>query len=56
VRAMELVINQSWTNFITYTHSGNGVAVPRMLSRDEHPNPYRYLQPSSRDFVAVMAR
>jgi len=56
VRAMELDINQSWTNFITYTHPGKGVAVPRMLTNNEHPNPYRYLQPSSRDFVAVLAR
>jgi len=56
VRAMELDINQSWTNFITYTHPSNGAAVPQMLTKDEHPNPYRYLQPSSRDFVAVSAR
>jgi len=56
VRAMELDINQSWTNFITYTHPSRGVAVPRMLTTNEHPNPYRYLQPSSRDFVAVLAR
>lgn len=56
VRAMELDINQDWTNFITYTHPGTGVAVPHMLTKDEHPNPYRYLQPSSRDFVAVLAR
>jgi hypothetical protein len=56
VRAMELDINQSWTNFITYTHPSNGVAVPQMLTKNEHPNPYRYLQPSSRDFVAVLAR
>jgi hypothetical protein len=55
VRAMEMDINQSWTNFITYTHPGNGVAVPQMLTKNEHPNPYRYLQPSSRDFVAVLA-
>jgi len=27
-----------------------------MLTNNEHPNPYRYLQPSSRDFVAVLAR
>jgi len=27
-----------------------------MLTKDEQPNPYRYLQPSSRDFVAVLAR
>src|SRR5450759_2239440 len=56
VRAMELDINQSWTNFITYTHPSNGVAVPQMLTKDEHPNPYRYLQPSSRDFVAFLPR
>jgi hypothetical protein len=56
VRAMELDINKSWTNFITYSHPGKGAAVPRMLTKDEHPNPYRYLQPSSRDFVAVLAR
>jgi hypothetical protein len=56
VRAMELDINQSWTNFITYTHPSQGVAVPHMLTSDEHPNPYRYLQPSARDFVAILAR
>lgn len=56
VSAMELDINQSWTNFITYTHPSPGVAVPQMLTKDAHPNPYRYLQPSSRDFVAVHAR
>ncbi len=55
VTAMELDINKAWTNFITYTHP-SGVAVPHMLTRDEHPNPYRYLQPSSRDFVAVFPR
>jgi hypothetical protein len=32
------------------------VAEPHMLTKDEQPNPYRYLQPSSRDFVAVLAR
>jgi len=56
VRAIELDINRSWTNFITYTHPGRGVAVPHMLTSDEQPNPYRYLQPSSRDFVAVLPR
>ena len=56
VRAMEMDINPEWTNFITYTHQGNGVAVPHMLTKDEQPNPYRYLQPSARDFVAVLAR
>jgi hypothetical protein len=56
VRAMELDINPTWTNFMTYGHPSKGVAVPHMLTRDEQPNPYRYLQPSSRDFVAVLAR
>jgi Phosphodiester glycosidase len=56
VRAMELDINPTWTNFMTYRHPSKGVAVPHMLTTDEQPNPYRYLQPSSRDFVAVLAR
>ena len=56
VRAMELDINPEWTNFITYTHPSPGEAVPQMLTKDEQANPYRYLQPSSRDFVAVLAR
>ena len=56
VNAMELDINKAWTNFMTYTHPSAGVAVPHMLNRNAHPNPYRYLQPSSRDFVAVHAR
>jgi len=56
VNAMELDINKAWTNFITYTHPSAGVAVPHMLNSNAHPNPYRYLQPSSRDFVAVHAR
>jgi len=56
VRAMELDINKAWTNFITYTHPSKGVSVPHMLTKDERPNPYRYLQPSTRDFVAVLAR
>jgi hypothetical protein len=56
LRAMELDINPAWTNFMTYTHPRTGVAVPHMLTRDEQPNPYRYLEPSSRDFVAILAR
>ena len=43
VRAMELDINPTWTNFMTYGHPSKGVAVPHMLTRDEQPNPYRYL-------------
>jgi hypothetical protein len=56
VRAMELDINPDWTNFMTYSHPSKGEAVPHMLTKDEQANPYRYLQPSSRDFVAVLAR
>ncbi len=56
VRAMQLDINYSWTNFMTYSHPSHGVAVPHMINSDARPNPYRYLYPSSRDFVAVMAR
>ncbi|HEX8972066.1 phosphodiester glycosidase family protein [Oryzihumus sp.] len=56
VRAMELDINTSWTNFMTYTHPSPGTAVPHMLTSDERPRPDRYLYPSSRDFVSVVAR
>jgi Phosphodiester glycosidase len=56
VRAIELDINPSWTYFMTYTHPSRGVAVPHLLTKDELSDPYRYLQPSSRDFVAVLAR
>ncbi len=56
VRAMELDINPDWTNFMTYTHPHPGLAVPHLLTKDEKPDPYRYLQSSSRDFVAVIAR
>jgi hypothetical protein len=56
VRAMELDINRDWTSFMTYTHAPGGAVSPRLLTSDEHPNPYRYLSPSSRDFVAVYRR
>jgi hypothetical protein len=56
VRAIELDINPSWTHFMTYTHPSPGEAVPHLLTQDELNEPYRYLQPSSRDFVAVLPR
>jgi hypothetical protein len=56
VRAIELDINPSWTHFMTYTHPNQGDAVPHMLTQDQLPEPYRYLQPSSRDFVEVLPR
>lgn len=55
VNAMELDINRDWTSFITYTHP-NGQVVPSKLTAAEVASAYRYLQPSSRDFVAVTPR
>lgn len=37
-------------------NSGFTMTDAQMLTKDEHPNPYRYLQSSSRDFVAILAR
>lgn len=56
VEAMELDINEDWTNYLTYTHPGPGQAVPHKLTSNMVPNPHRYLEPSSRDFVAVFGR
>ncbi len=56
VRAMELDINKDWTNYLTYSHPSAGTATPHKLISSQVPNPYRYLQPSSRDFVMVLAR
>jgi hypothetical protein len=56
VRAIQLDINPAWDNFMSYTHPGPGVAVPHMLLAHEQPNPFRYLQPSARDFIAVLPR
>lgn len=55
VRAMQLDINPSWTNYITYTQD-NGQATPHMFPDGAQPNPWRYLTPSTRDFVAVYPR
>lgn len=57
VNAMQLDINPDWTNYITYSHPSPGTATPTVLP-PENPkvNPNRYLQPSSRDFVAVLPR
>ena len=57
VNAMQLDINPDWTNYITYTHPTTGTAAPSVLpppNASVHAN--RYLQPSSRDFVAVLPR
>lgn len=56
IRAMELDINRDWTSFMTYTHPATGSPVPHVLTLDQRPDPYRYLRPSSRDFLAVYAR
>ncbi|SDB92643.1 Predicted protein [Raineyella antarctica] len=53
VEAMQLDINKDWTSFITYTHDHSGTT-PTKLTSDEFAAANRYLQPSSRDFVAVM--
>lgn len=55
VRAMQLDINPSWTNYITYTQD-NGQVTPHMFPDGAQPNPWRYLSPSTRDFVAVYPR
>ncbi|WP_186525929.1 phosphodiester glycosidase family protein [Leekyejoonella antrihumi] len=56
INAMELDINPEWTNYLTYTHTTSGGAVPHRLGTDTMPSLVRYLQPSSRDFVGVFAR
>jgi uncharacterized protein YigE (DUF2233 family) len=57
VNAMQLDINSSWTNYITYSHPSPGSAIPSLLPpANASVNPNRYLQPSSRDFVAVLPR
>lgn len=57
VNAMELDINPDWTNYITYSHPAPGNAAPALLPPpNPSVNPSRYLQPSSRDFVAVLPR
>ena len=57
VDAMQLDINPDWTNYITYSHPAPGSAVPSVLPPpNSKVNPSRYLQPSSRDFVAVLPR
>ena len=57
VTAMQLDINPDWTNYITYSHPSPGVATPSVLPpANPKINPTRYLQPSSRDFVAVLPR
>jgi len=57
VNAMQLDINPDWTNYITYSHPSPGTATPSVLPPPNSAvNANRYLQPSSRDFVAVLPR
>lgn len=56
VNAMELDINPSWTNFLTYSHPHARVAIPTRLGNDTSPATDRYLKPCTRDFVTVFAR
>ena len=57
VNAMQLDINPDWTNYITYSHPSPGTATPSVLPpANPKVSPNRYLQPSSRDFVAVLPR
>lgn len=55
VEGMQLDINKNWTSYITYTHDQNGTTAKKLMD-DEVAAADRYLQASSRDFVAVMPR
>jgi hypothetical protein len=54
VTAMQLDINKAWVSFMSYTSSG-GKVTPHKLGSFQRPAD-RYLNPTSRDFVAVYAR
>ena len=54
VRAMQLDINRDWTSYIYYRHTPTFSAVK--LTPDQVRPADRYLQTSTRDFVAVHAR
>jgi hypothetical protein len=53
VTAMQLDINKAWISYMSYTHSG-GRLVPHKLVAFQRPAS-RYLQPTSRDFIAAYA-
>ncbi|HEY3409135.1 MAG TPA: phosphodiester glycosidase family protein [Propionicimonas sp.] len=54
VRAMQLDINRDWTSYIYYRHTPS--FTPVKLTADQVRPANRYLQTSTRDFVAVNAR
>jgi len=53
VTAMQLDINRTWVSYMTYRHHGNGVTAHKLA--DFQRPAMRYLQPTSRDFIAVYA-
>lgn len=55
VRAMQLDINRDWTSYIYYRHAGSSLH-PKKLTSDQVRPAQRYLQQSTRDFVAVTRR
>jgi hypothetical protein len=55
VRAMELDINPEWVSFSSFRHASGGIIGTNLLS-GMYYSPNHYLQPYSRDFLAVFAR
>jgi hypothetical protein len=57
VRAMELDINSSWVDFVSYGPAAPSAAVPdTQLLPDMSGGTNKYLEDNSRDFVAVFRR
>jgi len=59
VRAMELDINSEWTRFFTYDSpdpAQPGAVVGTKLVPDMRSSPTLYLEPETRDFIALFAR
>lgn len=57
VRAMELDINSSWVDFMTYDGGAMGTpVVPTKLLPGMQPPADKYFQLSSRDFIVLLAR
>ena len=53
ISAMQLDINQSWVSYMTYQHRHGKVVASKLV--DFQRPAERYLQPTSRDFIAVYA-
>jgi hypothetical protein len=56
VRAMELDINHSWVSFNAFHHDASGSLTGTKLLDGMSKPASRYLNPDTRDFVAVIAR